>query len=302
MVGDKPSRSLLRCRLRIENRKRVTFGAALTLALMAATAQAGPSGKGGATVEKWAEGLAGPQGLAVDRSGQVLVVENGSGRVTRFARDGKKVGVVAEGLKAPSWALFLNGALYVAERKGNSVARIADKGAVTRLNGEVIDPLGLAGHPNRRGGLLALSHRQSVVRQFAPGAGGELVLQSEPFVSPVSGAQYGWRDVAVAADGTVYVTDELKNVVLRRSPGGALTEWATGLSSPSGLALTARGDVYVTEEGNGRLSRLTPEGKAEIVAEGLGSAREAIFLDSRTLLVSDRAGGAVWKVTLPASR
>jgi hypothetical protein len=55
----------------------------------------------------------------------------------------------------------------------------------------------------------------------------------------------------------------------------------------------------VTEEGGGRLSRIEPDGKVVVLAEGLGMARDALFLDERTVLVSDRSGGAVWEVTLP---
>ena len=54
----------------------------------------------GAVVTKWAEGLAGPQGLTADGRGGVFVVENGAGRVRRFTADGKTSVVFLEGLKA----------------------------------------------------------------------------------------------------------------------------------------------------------------------------------------------------------
>lgn len=283
------------------------FGLAWMLAA-AAPAAAAPAAvdkasAGRATPVKWAEGLAAPQGLAVERAGTVLVVENGSGRVVRLDSAGKQAAVVAEGLKKPSWALFVGEMLYVAEREGNSVARIRPGRPLTRLTGEVIDPLGLAADPKRPGGLLVVSHRESVVRAFAPGpmVSGRLALEPAPFAAGAAGAKYGWRDIAAADDGTLYVTDEVGGAVLRRLPGGAFQVWAGGLSSPSGLTLSPRGELYVTEEGNGRLSRLGTDGKATVVAEGMGKAREVVFLDARTLLVSDREGGTVWKVTLPAA-
>ena len=258
-------------------------------------ASAEPTGKNGATVAKWADGLAAPHGLASAPGGDVVVVENGTGRLLRFGRTGERRGVLADGLRGPSFALALGGKIYVGERQGNAVAQIGGDGSVTRLGGEVTDPLGLAA---QNGSLLVVSHRQSVVRRWAATKGGFTPVEA-PVLAPTGGAKYGWRDLAVTRDGTLLVTDEVSGAVLRRRPGGTLEAWAKNLSSPSGLAIGPKGDIYVTEEGGGRVSRIQPTGEVVSVAEGLGAARDALFLDERTLLVSDRAGGVVWKVVLP---
>jgi glucose/arabinose dehydrogenase len=259
-----------------------------------------PVGKEGSRVSRWAAGLAGPQGLATDGRGRVFVVENGAGRVTRFERDGTGATPLAKGLQAPAWALWMDGTLYVSERRGNSVARVDSSGAVTRLKGEIVDPLGLAPDPDRSGAFLALSHRQSRVFRFAPDpTTGELRCETEPVVTPAGGAKYGWRDLLLESDGTLYVTDEVGRAVLRRRPGMAMEEWVSGLASPSGLLRGPDGQLYLTEEGNGRLARVAPDGRLTVLAEGLGTARDALFLDARTLLVSDRSGGTIWRVTLP---
>ncbi len=262
---------------------------------------AAPEGRGGATVERWAEGLSAPQGLAVDDKNNVYVVENRAGRVRRFAgRDGKQSTVFAEGLRAPSWALFAGGTLYVAEREGNSVAEVNKANAVARLVGEVIDPLGLAPVPGQKDRFLVVSHRQSLILPFVRDDVGRWTLQNTPYAAAaIGGTKYGWRDIAVASNGTLYVTDEVSGAILRQLPGDRMRTWKGDLKSPSGLAVSPRGDLYVTEEGNGRLSRLHADGKATVLADGLGKAREALFLDARTVLVSDREGGIVWKVTLP---
>lgn len=264
----------------------------------APNALAEPAGKDGTRISRWASGLQGPQGIVADASGMIYVVENGAGKVTRFRADGSAATTFAEGLQAPAWALWMDGALYVTERKGNSVAKIVTSGAVTRLKGEVIDPLGLTPDPSRPGAFLTLSHRESRVFRFAPAsAAGEPRREDQPLLTPGEGAKYGWRDLLLAADGTLYVTDEVGRSVLRRRPGGSLEEWVTGLASPSGLVAAPGGALYVTEEG-GRLSRVSPDGKLTVLAEGLGAAREAFFLNARTLLVSDRQGGNIWQVTL----
>lgn len=259
----------------------------------------------GVSVSVWATGLHGPQGLAFDDVATVYVVENGANRVARFDKNGKALGVLAEGLKAPAFALVAGNALFVGERDGNAVARIdTASGAVRRLAGQIVDPLGLCVHPNAPRNLFVVSHRQSVVHQFAYaplGTDGVLRLLPAAFVSAAPGAKYGWRDLCIGADGTLYVTDELTGGVLRRRPGQDGGPWVKGLSSPSGLAEGPRGVLYVTEEGNGgRLSRLDPEtGTLTLLASGLGKAREVIFLEPTTLLVSDRGGGTIYKITLP---
>jgi peptidylamidoglycolate lyase len=76
-------------------------------------------------------------------------------------------------------------------------------------------------------------------------------------------------DVAVAPDGTVFVSDGYGNArVVRFSPDGAyLGEWGTPgdgpgqFDVPHGLALDARGRVYVADRGNARLQIFDASGR-----------------------------------------
>ena len=171
----------------------------------------------------------------------------------------------------------------------------------------------MAPDPQNPQAILVVSHRTSEIKRFFvkdvefSGKKVRYLFPSEEpeaqvFAAAKAGGKYGWRDLVLARDGTLYVTDEVAGAVLRRVPGGPLEEWAKGLSSPSGLALSPSGELFVTEEGTGRLSRVAPDGRAVVVAEGLGQARDALFLDRRRVLVTDRAGGNVWLVTLPPGR
>ena len=284
------------------------------VAVVPARAETEPTGKNGAKVEKWAEKLEAPQGLARDHKGNVFVVESGAGRVLRFERSGKKFDVYVEGLKAPAFALYArDDVLYVGQRNANLVATVRGKDGALGTSVEVADPLGLAPDPQNPQAILVVSHRTSEIKRFfvkdVEFSGKKVRYlfpseepQAQVFAAAKAGGKYGWRDLVLARGGTLYVTDEVAGAVLRRVPGGSLEEWAKGLSSPSGLALSPSGELFVTEEGTGRLSRVAPDGRAVVVAEGLGQARDALFLDRRRVLVTDRAGGNVWLVTLPPGR
>lgn len=269
--------------------------AAAAAALLLAVAAVAQTGKAGARIEKWAEGLKGPQGLALSPQGEVLVAENGSGRILRFATDGRLLGTAAEGLKGPSWLLDTPHGLLAAERQGNSVALLPRSGEVRRLKDEVIDPLGMRLDPASKDHLLVLSHRTSrILRVPLDSSGGPATA----VFAAAEGAKYGARDFLLRPDRSLLITDEISNAIIRYRPGGTPELWVKGLSSPSGLFLSPGGDLYLTEEGTGRVSRVAADGSVHPVAEGLGAARTGLFLDARTLLVSDRRGGVVWKITL----
>jgi glucose/arabinose dehydrogenase len=280
---------------------RALTGACAVAALLVFTFSPGPVRAAGeapkkAKVEKWASGLKAPHGIAQDPEGRVYVVEGDAGQVTRLTRDGKKREVFAKGLKSPSFALISNSILYVSERKGDSVAQISPDGKVERLSGQVSDPLGLA--LDTTGHLLTVSHQRSAVVRFSPGGKGTLAVQEAPVVAPPSGEEYGWRDLAAGPGATLYITDEEGGSIYRQVSGGKPEEWVKGLDSPAGLLFAPSGLLYVTEEGKGgRLSSVTPDGKVTLVAEKLGKARDVLLLEDGSLLVTDRGGGIVWRVT-----
>ena len=91
--------------------------------------------------------------------------------------------------------------------------------------------------------------------------------------------------VAVATDGTIYVTDAGESNRIRKiTPQGVVTTLAGGsegfsdgggtaasFNTPSGLALDSDGNLFVADTGNNRIRKVTPDGQVSTVA-GDGTA------------------------------
>ena len=93
--------------------------------------------------------------------------------------------------------------------------------------------------------------------------------------------QSGFSDpfgVAIAADGTVYISDAGESNRIRKiTKEGALVTFAGSnegfadgspgqFNTPSGLAIDATGNVYIADTGNNRIRKVTPAGSVSTVA------------------------------------
>lgn len=148
---------------------------------------------------------------------------------------------------------------------------------------------------DRDGNVWTTDASTSIVRKFS--SDGKLLLTID--VGGVPGAcewpTRGTTDVAVAANGNIYVADGYANsrIVVYSADGKKLREWGsrgTGRGEfvlPHSIVIDDKGIVYVADRENGRVQRFTLDG-AYIGEWFVGGKPFTLALDSRSLLVDVR--------------
>ncbi|HZS40700.1 MAG TPA: N,N-dimethylformamidase beta subunit family domain-containing protein [Polyangia bacterium] len=190
------------------------------------------------------------------------------------------------------------------------VAGFADgPGAAAQLS----SPLGVALAPD--GALIVADGGNHRIRRVAPDAAHTVsTLAGSGFVGDDDGpaASATFRNpwgVAVAADGTVFVTDVQSRRVRQIAADGTVSTIAgdsAALSGPTGIALAADGTLWVTELYSGAVRTIAPGGATQAVAldtgtdGGLGFPT-GIFADGGSFVVVD-SGNRVLRRLDPGGR
>jgi len=230
-----------------------------------------------------------PSGMAADAAGNLYVADRWNhrirkvsplGEVSTVAGSGEAEGLVGSGeaegladgpksqarLNGPAGvALDAAGNLYVAEIGNNRIRKVSPQGDVSTLAG--------SGETGREDG---------EVGGFADGPGNQA-----QFYSP--------SDIAVDAEGNLYVADTWNHRIRKVSPLGEVStlagsgetgreggDFADGPGSqarfhfPAGIALDAAGNLYVADSHNHCIRKVSPLGEVSTV---VGSAKKAGFAD-----------------------
>jgi hypothetical protein len=101
---------------------------------------------------------------------------------------------------------------------------------------------------------------------------------------------------AVSRSGMIYATisgqrgKQTPVSVVRVSPDGRGTPFATGILNATGLAFSPEGDLFVTSRAEGNVYRIDGAGESTLYAEGMGVATGAAFDGAGNLFVGDRSG------------
>jgi streptogramin lyase len=225
----------------------------------------------------FASALAEPRGLLIAPDGAMYVAEQRSGTIARIDTEGK-ITRIAQGLKAPhDLARDAAGNLFVAETGADRVARIDRNGAVTTFIDDLESPVDLDFAPD---GDLWVCELTGKVRAFSPQGRSRIVAELK-----------GPHGLAFGASGTTYINDWRGNKVVKLE-AGQVRPFAD-VAGPVGLVIGASGDVYVTQPQAHRISRITPAGKTSEFARDLNEPRDPVFDRQGNLYIAETLAGRI---------
>ncbi|WP_242342325.1 CARDB domain-containing protein [Anaeromyxobacter terrae] len=249
------------------NTRWVVFLAALALAGTASAspgdfiAQIGTPGSGAGQLDA-------PWGTAVDGSGNVYVTDTANARVQVFSRAGaflRSWGSLGSGngqLDGPTGIAVCEPNVYVADTNNNRVQLFDTAGNLVAVYGGMNAPHGLACDDMFLYVADTGNHRVAVIMLQDYGQDWPAVPNGGHGSGP--GQYDSPTDVALGADGSVYVADTGNDRIVA-SRNGVFDFGATGvaegqLSRPTGVEVDAGGNVYVVDSGNARVQVFTPSG------------------------------------------
>jgi sugar lactone lactonase YvrE len=251
-----------------------------------------------------------PSGVLTLTDGSVLVTDSrdhlirkvSAGQVTTFAgselainlnAQGFPVGGLLDGTSSKSFfnepiglAVDAKGNVYVADASNNAIRKINTHGQVITLAGN-----GVLGNQDGKGAEARFNHPS---------------------------------DVAVAADGTVYVADTLNHLIRKIATDGTVTtlsdssnrtiqvrpgeaayagDYQDGslkdakFNEPSGLALDAKGNLFVSDTGNQRIRYIdfSSDVVTTVAGSSLAADGKSVFEANALYAVGDYADGAASK-------
>ncbi|MGV8042055.1 MAG: PKD domain-containing protein [Thermoanaerobaculaceae bacterium] len=225
-----------------------------------------------------------------------------------------------------------SGTIFVADTSNHTIRKVLPSGLVSTIAGMVGEP-GSADGPgalarlyspaglvvDRSGNVLFAEMGNHTIRKVSSAGVVSTVAGLAGAVGATDGAGSAARfnlpiGLAISADGTLTVADNLNHTVRRISPAGAVTTLAgqpgvfgsadgpgafATFRNPYGVAVDAHGVTYVTDSSNHTIRAIAPDGTVRTVAglagrggrtDGLGS--EARFRRPRGIAIA--ADGTLW--------
>ena len=196
-----------------------------------------------------------PDGLALDRFGNVYVAEDSTNDIRKFSPTGQDLGIFAW-VKEPIGVVFDSvGNLFVSSIFDNTIRKFSSTGQDLGIFASLLGsgcPIGLAF--DRSGNLLVADECASLVRKFSPTGQNLGVFASTGLTAP--------GDLVFNTTGDLLVANtdnpgQFRNTIREFSPTGEdLGVFAsTGLHFPAGLAFDQSGNLYVAnnEQTPGRI-------------------------------------------------
>jgi len=234
-----------------------------------------------------------PNGVAVDKFGNVYVADSGSKTIQEWvASTGKVITVVNAGLTDPTGvAVDSSGNLYIADGTGGAIYELpsgsslpAGASALITLTAGVGDAAGVA--VDASGNVFFSDSAYNLVAEYIPGTGVTFLVFSG--LNQPTG-------LAVDAYGDVFIADTGDHAIKEWTPSGGLsTIVSTGLDEPTGVAVDAAGNLYIADTGANAIYELPVGGSLTYIADdpngvAVDSSGNVYFSDGGTDSVDELA-------------
>ncbi len=221
-----------------------------------------------------------PQGVAVDSSGNVYVVDAGANNVKELLP-----GVTCTTSLAPAtcYAIVVGGGAPASSTwtwtTDGTAGFSGDDGPATQA--ELNDPLGIA--VDSDGNLYIYDTGNYRIRMVPAVAGtyfGQTMTAGNIYTIAGDGTPGDTGDgglavnaevdigetLAVGSDGSVYFSDLVSGCVRKIAPDDTISSFACGLGAPLGLAFDPSGNLYVSSVDANRVFQVTPAGVVSVFA------------------------------------
>jgi sugar lactone lactonase YvrE len=234
-----------------------------------------------------ATGLSGPNGAAMDRSGNVFIADTGNNRVVKLDPHGNQT-VVSVSPLTLSFPLAIafdgSGNMYVTDNGNNRVVKVPAGGGAATSFASVLTPDGLAVDAN--GNVFVADNEDGMIVKIT--SGGVTSNFETDLLDPV--------DVAVDAAGNVYLADGLLSTISKFLPtGGSGTNLGSSLTNVGGVAVDRAGNVYVAENsGSAAIVEISALGvQTTLATTGLAAATYLTVDSNYDLFIPDNSNSQV---------
>ncbi|MBO9632084.1 MAG: IPT/TIG domain-containing protein [Chitinophagaceae bacterium] len=245
-----------------------------------------------------------PVGLATDGAGTIYFADEYKHKVFKITPDGILSTLAGSGtvgfkdgngvnaqFAGPSGVTTdANGNVYVADRGNRRIRKITPTGDVSTWAGDGSTtnmdlPTGLCF--DGAGNMIVADQARSHVIKITPNPDGSRTFSTVAGSSQgyadgnAATAKFNWLiDVAVDANGNIYVADQGNSRVRKITPAGYVTTIAgngtsTPLGYPIGIDIDSKGNIYTADEGNFKIHKITitPDGTATLsTIAGIGES------------------------------
>ncbi|HEX5229134.1 MAG TPA: hypothetical protein VFW44_15570 [Bryobacteraceae bacterium] len=206
--------------------------------------------------------LRAPQGVAVDDAGDLFIADTGKNRVLKIAVDGTQT-TVSDQLSGPEGVLVDGaGNLFITDSDHSALVKITPGGNMQKLwTGDAVGSMALdaAGNLYFSAGM-TVERLSAASGAITPVAGtGEYTFSAAPGF--VSGPEEigGASAVALDADGSIYIADQVKGIIERVSHNCALAvDNGQVLVRPTGLTFDSAGNLYIADAVEGTIWTTVP--------------------------------------------